>query len=580
MLAHYLQILHRMWGPYYSSLIILSYLLIAALAFLIAVLCLRRRRKSSRADPEETLFFLNNILESSLEYSIVALDLDGKILTWNAGARNNYGYESGEMLGRDVRLLYLPADLRSGRVQAFFDETLKKEKSEAVFERVRKNGELFIALVTMTLRRNAQRKPIGYLMISKDITEQKHLEEQLKLNQTLETQNREIQEANRLKNEFLANMSHELRTPLNAIIGFSELLYDQGLGSINSEQKESLGDIIKSAKLLLEIISDLLDLAKVESGKMEFSPQKINLQGLFREVLANVEMLFEKKRIHLTSEVDPELGNVYLDPSRLKQVLYNLISNALKFTPEFGSVQVRARRERDNYILIEVEDNGIGIRAEDLKKLFKSFIQLESGASKKYRGTGLGLVLTKQLVEAQNGRVGVFSTFGKGSTFYVILPREFYSLSPEELVIQRMKQHLPEPLPSLPRADGDKRPKVIVIDNDNLSLKLIQKWFKEKNYAVNCFSNPELGLEAVVSEKPDVLVLDLFMPAMNGFELLRRLAKKRVNKPIPVVIWTALDLSPSEKEKLDPSVRAVVLKGKPESTQAVLQEIEKILRQP
>ncbi len=403
------------------------------------------------------------------------------------------------------------------------------------------------------------------------------LQEQLQINQALENQNKEIQEVNRLKNEFLASMSHELRTPLNAIIGFSELLYDQSLGPLNKKQRESLEDIINSSKLLLEIISDLLDLAKVESGKMAFNPQPVNLEGLGREVLANVEMLYKKKRINLVADFEPKLGTVYLDPARLTQVMYNLLSNAHKFTPEFGSVEVRVKRDRSDYFRLEVEDNGIGIRPENIKKLFKSFTQLESGSSRKYGGTGLGLALTKQIVEAQGGSVGVFSSFGKGSIFYVILPIEYQAtrrglqqISYEKPYAVRVREQSP--------LNTKRRPVLLVMDNDILSLKLLQKTIHEKNYNLSFYSDPEQGLAAIFEQSPDLIVLDLFMPVINGFEILRRLAKQKKVRPIPVIIWTAFDLTPSERKRLGPLVQAVVVKGAVESMRELVEEIEKVMK--
>jgi signal transduction histidine kinase len=236
-------------------------------------------------------------------------------------------------------------------------------------------------------------------------------------------QNRLIQAANSMKSEFLANMSHELRTPLNAILGFSEILADGLAGPMSLQQVEYLQHIYKSGRHLLSLINDVLDLAKVESGRIEIHPEPVDLPEVLREVTDVLAAKTLEKRIRLDVSVDPSLGQVVVDQGKLKQVLYNYLSNALKFTDAEGKVSLRAAAEGPELFRIEVRDSGIGIRAEDMHKLFVEFQQLDSGTRKKYAGTGLGLVLTKRLVEAQGGRVGAESNPGAGSLFFAVLPR-------------------------------------------------------------------------------------------------------------------------------------------------------------
>jgi len=374
----------------------------------------------------ESTSFLKNILESSIEYSIIALDLNKVILTWNLGAQQNYGYKASEMVGKNkITLLHTPEDVKARYSQLLYETALREGKVSGEYERLRKDGGRFIARIVITLRKDNKNKPLGYLVISNDISKQKILEKQTDIINKLEANNMQIHEANRLKNEFLANMSHELRTPLNAIIGFSELMYDKDMGPINDEQKDILHDVITSAKHLMSIINSLLDLSKVESGKMEFFPQEINLNTLVNDVVETLRRWVKQKRINVSSTVDESVSIVYLDPLRVNQILYNLLSNALKFTSDLGNIHISIMPETATTLRISVEDNGIGIKLEDQNKIFTEFAQLDHGMSKKYSGTGLGLSLTKQLVEAQNGSIGVISTLGKGSTFYVILPRHY-----------------------------------------------------------------------------------------------------------------------------------------------------------
>jgi PAS domain S-box-containing protein len=373
----------------------------------------------------DTTAFLNSVLESSTEYSIIAKDLDGTILAWNEGAHRSYGYTAEEAVGKlHASTLHAPEDIASGTVSGLLQTALHTGKAEGVFRRVRKNGERFIAGVAVTLRRDASGVPLGYVVISKDITEQQQLEEQLRhKNDALEQQNHRVQEANRLKSTFLANMSHELRTPLNGIIGLAQLMHDGKVGAMSTDHKEYLGDILTSATHLLQLINDLLDLAKIESGKTEFRPEPVSLSRLIGDVRDILQTITAEKRIRLTCEVEPSVEQLVIDPAKLKQVLYNFLSNALKFTPDEGRVAVRAGPEGSDRFRLEVRDSGIGIRAEDIDQLFIDFQQLDASSAKKYKGTGLGLALTRRIVEAQDGRVGVTSVPGKGSTFFAVLPR-------------------------------------------------------------------------------------------------------------------------------------------------------------
>jgi len=235
----------------------------------------------------------------------------------------------------------------------------------------------------------------------------------------LENQNAEILKATQLKSEFLANMSHELRTPLNSIIGFSEVMIDGVAGPVNESQQEYLGEILEGSRHLLHLINDVLDLAKVESGKMVFRPEVVNLE---ESIQGTVQML-DLKQIQIRREIDPEGRYAYLDAARFKQVLFNYLSNALKFTPPKGNITVRILAEADRFFRLEVQDDGIGIAPKDQQLLFQEFHQLDAGVAKQFQGAGLGLALTKRIVEAQGGRVGLNSEIGAGSTFFALLPR-------------------------------------------------------------------------------------------------------------------------------------------------------------
>jgi signal transduction histidine kinase len=217
-------------------------------------------------------------------------------------------------------------------------------------------------------------------------------------------------------------MSHELRTPLNAIVGFADLLHSGMVGKLDAQQREFIGDILTSSRHLLQLINDVLDLAKVESGTLEVVPEPTDLARMVGEVRDILRGLAIDRRLDLELQLAEDLGSVIVDPAKLRQILYNYVSNALKFTPQGGRVVIRAALAGDAF-RIEVEDTGIGIASEDQRYLFLPFRQLDASATKRYAGTGLGLALTKRLAEAHGGKVGVHSVRGTGSTFWVELPR-------------------------------------------------------------------------------------------------------------------------------------------------------------
>ncbi len=386
---------------------------------------------------------LENVLNSATGVSIVSANVQGRITIFNNGAERMLGYSAEEMIGNVCDRFHYDPELtercrelaaRLGRRVSRFDVFVENVREGGHQIRdwtyVRKDGSHLGVSVTVTGIRNAKGDLIGFLSIGTDITERKRaeqdrvlLEQQLRRkNMDLERETRRVLEASRMKSEFLANMSHELRTPLNGIIGFAEMMHDEVIGSVSSDHKEYLNDILISGRHLLQLINDILDLSKVEAGKMEFQPENVDVEALVGEVYAILKSLSNNKQIQIESDLDPRIRHVRLDPRKLKQVVYNYLSNAIKFTPDRGRISVRTQPESGHMFRIEVEDTGIGIKAEDLSQLFVEFQQLDSSTAKRYPGTGLGLALTKRIAEAQGGRVGVESALGKGSTFYAVLP--------------------------------------------------------------------------------------------------------------------------------------------------------------
>jgi signal transduction histidine kinase len=360
-----------------------------------------------------------------------------------------------------------------------------------------------------------------------DLRERLRAEEMRRRSTELELQNRKIQEASRLKSEFLANMSHELRTPLNAIIGFTELLHDGQVDPSSPVHNEFLGDILASGRHLLQLINDVLDLAKVEAGKLEFRPELTELTKLVGEVAAILRTTAAQKQIRMTIDVDPRVDTVTVDPARLKQVAYNYLSNALKFTPIGGTVTLRVKPEGSDRFRLEVEDTGIGIKLEDLGRLFVEFQQLEAGASKRHQGTGLGLALTRRLVEAQGGSVGVRSVVGTGSTFHATLPCHAIAIG----------RTLTPLVVGAGRAGART---VLVVEDDVRDQAQFVAAFESAGYAVELAPTGRDAIACWRAKRYDAATVDLLLPDMSGLELLAALRDIAHNAATPIIVVTVV----------------------------------------
>ncbi|MCS6993391.1 MAG: GAF domain-containing protein [Anaerolineales bacterium] len=341
--------------------------------------------------------------------------------------------------------------------------------------------------------------------------------------QQLQKNMEELKQMDVIKSQFLANMSHELRTPLNSIIGFSRVILKGIDGPITEQQQQDLLAIYNSGQHLLGLINNILDLSKIEAGKMELTFEEHNIADAINSVVSTSAGLVRDKPIKILQSVESGLPTVRADPMRLRQILLNLVSNAVKFT-EQGTVTISASLHTPSTgipeVLISVTDTGPGIAPEDQKKLFQAFSQVDSSATRKTGGTGLGLSICKHLVEMHGGRIGVHSTLGKGSTFYFTLPL--------------FKTPLPEALDEQQRI-------ILCIDDDTQVISLYERYLKSQGYQVISATNPITAKDMAQRIKPYAITLDIMMPEMDGWSLLKELKADPETRNIPVIVCSIIE---------------------------------------
>jgi CheY-like chemotaxis protein/nitrogen-specific signal transduction histidine kinase len=362
-------------------------------------------------------------------------------------------------------------------------------------------------------------------------------------------------EVDRLKSEFISITSHELRTPLASIKQGIYLVLSETVGKINEQQKKFLEIGKRNVDRLSNLINDLLDLSKIESGKMVLERKSGSINKLLEDIASNFEPAAAQKQIGMEKQLQPDLTDSDFDPDKISQVIANLLNNAIKFTPEGGKITVSSSYygSDPNYILVGVEDTGVGILKEDMDKLFKKFQQLDMRLTRKAGGTGLGLAVCKQIVELHGGRVWAESAGrDKGSKFSFILPKE-------GKVMEKAAQK-----------------KIMVIDDEKDLCDTAKGILEGKNYAVTTALSGQEGLDKIKESKPDLIVLDLMMPEMDGFAVAEKLKKNPETSQIPIIVLTALDQEESAKRVLSLGAKGYLVKPfEPEALLFTLQEFLK-----
>ena len=541
-------------------------------------------RKKSEEKLKQLLKELSDFKYALDQSSIVAItNPQGGITYVNDNFCKISGYSPEELIGNNHSLInsayHSPEFFRN-----FWSTITRGKVWRGEMKNKAKDGTYYWVDATIVPFLNEQGKPIQYLAIRRDITDAKRAEEELQTaNYQLTLANRELARANRLKEEFLANMSHELRTPLNAILGMSEGLLDDFLGMLNARQKKAVHSIQESGQHLLELINDILDLAKIESGKFALDKKTIIIPYLCESSLTFLKQQAFNKNIELQTVIPDNIRYFVADERRVRQILINLLSNAVKFTPNGGVVTLEVRiedKKKDDLIpptpllkggnhrdqeltpldqqgeggstypsqeiIFAVKDTGIGIAPENLDRLFQSFVQIDSSLNRQYEGTGLGLALVRRLTELHGGNVTVESKINQGSCFtvrlpYVILSRD-HSLAPSTLEGTPTGESflsLPCPIPN---------PLILLAEDNQANIDSISDYLMSRDYRLIIARNGEDAIAIAKASKPHLILMDISMPGMDGLEATTLIRADQELTNIPIIALTAFAM-PGDREK-------------------------------
>ena len=497
----------------------------------------------------------------NVDEGIIAINEGGEIEIFNPAAEQVFGYTGNEIIGKNASLLTRESSRRQHNGTLERRQSLNKPTATGLSKEVvgvRKDGTNFpLAFKTREIRFNMKQL---YIVVTRDLTASKQAETEQRKHEQVQQRNVELEAANRIKSEFFSTMSHELRTPLNAIIGFSEVLMDGLMGDLTDEQRGYIGDILESGQHQLALINDIMDLSKVEAGKMTLHLESVDLASLFSNSLSMVREKAAAQHIHLSFDIADGLGDIQADVRKAKQIVYNLLSNAVKFTPEGGDVTLRVRRvsraqvgqltgrwagmslpwsndKITDFIEISVTDSGIGIANEDFERLFTPFSQIDSSLARKYEGTGLGLVIVKNLVELHSGTVAVESAEDQGTCFTVWLPLWTTEEAATAMTKKPADPVIPSPLMAL-RHSGEQF--ALVVEDDDRAAELIRIQLELLGIRTVRAVSAEAAFNLAMQQPLALITLDILLPNMIGWEFLTRIKQIPALAHIPVVIISIL----------------------------------------
>jgi PAS domain S-box-containing protein len=486
-------------------------------------------------------FYTRSLIESNID-ALMTIDPSGIITDVNKETEVLTGSTRAELIGAPFKNYFTDAH----RAEAGINRVLAEGKVTDYELTARARDEtLTVVSYNATTFHDRDGHLQGVVAAARDMTEMKRFQ------RTLQQKNVQLEDASRMKSEFLANMSHELRTPLNAFIGFSEVLKDGLMGDMTARQRGFIGDIFNSGTHLLSLINDILDLSKVEAGKMELDLESVTVASLFANSISIIREKAAARQIRLVVERADDLGSIHADPRKVKQILYNLLSNAVKFTNEGGQVTVRTARVTrtsvgqrarswagrnfslpestfEDFIEISVTDTGIGVSPEGLARLFTPFSQIDSGLARRFEGTGLGLAMVKLLAELHCGTVAVESAVGEGSSFTIWLPLRVPGKSAASGAETPETLTNGEPLPGARIA--------LVVEDDLRAAQLIRVQLEAEGFTVLHAATAETALALVGKQPLALITLDVMLPNMDGWEFLGRVKQMRALEHIPIVI--------------------------------------------
>jgi len=471
-----------------------------------------------------------SIVEHAIE-GIFQTTPDGRYLLANPALAEIYGYSSVDELKGGVkeiaRQLYVDPARRTEFIRLMNQQDAVWGFESPIY---RKDGSVIWISENVRVIRAADGSVRYYEGTVEDITERKRVEEELRRAKTA------AEEASRSKSQFLANMSHELRTPLNAIIGYSELMREEAEDLDLQSFVRDLKKVESAGKHLLELINGVLDIAKIEAGKMETHAETFDVESMLNDVASTIAPVVEKNGNRFEITAHPALGSMHTDLTKVRQSLFNLLGNAGKFTHQ-GVIRLEASRMAHNgsdAILFQVSDSGVGMTPEQCAKIFEAFTQADASTTRKFGGTGLGLAITREFSRMVGGDITVKSDLGKGSTFSMRVPVKLPGAAVAELDQERFPE---EPFSEL-SAD---RPLVLLIDDDLTVHDLVRRFLHKEGFRTVCAPSGQEGLELAKTLQPSVIVLDVMMPTMDGWSVLTRVKGDPALASIPVVMLTMVD---------------------------------------
>ena len=471
---------------------------------------------------EDKLRKLSRAIEQS-PVTVMITDVQGKIEYVNPKFSQVSGYSSDEVMGRS------PSILKSGNHDVdFYKEMwstiLQGDEWRGEFHNRRKDGQLYWELATISPLRNRDGKTTHFIAIKEDITERKKAEAELR------RAKEEAEAANRAKSDFLSHMSHELRTPMTAILGFAQLLESVSEESLSERQNDCIQEILNAGYHLMELINEVLDLSSIESGKLSLSIETISIEPLIKECISLILPLADKNGIKV-SENSHDCKNhlVCADKTRLKQILLNLLSNAVKYNKEGGEVRLECRMEGEKFVRISVTDTGEGFPEEQYMQLFEPFKRLVSDRRKSIEGTGIGLSISKNLIQLMGGSLGVDSSPGEGSTFWI------------DIVMDKSKVLHESGTDSEEQETEEPQKHTLLYVEDNISnLKLVTQILARRSDIVMITAQTgKLGLDLAYAHQPDVILLDIMLPDMDGYQMVEHLRSREETQSTPLVALSA-----------------------------------------